>query len=134
VKITSREEYLRKNSIYPPYNLRSDLSEFKGEKLFFFSEPSMVLAGVTISKKDNKRKNCQQCYCSKNGTCDIEKEYKFIESFLNKEHLVLILDVRGVGGVKVKKITLLVLNYIVYHLCQPVAGGKCFFSMEPEKS
>lgn len=84
-------------------DLRSDLGEFKGEKLFFFSEPSMVLTGVIISKKDNKKKPATMLLFE-NGTCDIEKEYRFIESFLNKEHLVLILDVRGVGGVKVRKI------------------------------
>jgi len=38
------------------------------------------------------------------GTNDIEREKEVIEKLLEKDHLVFVLDVRGVGGVKTRKI------------------------------
>ena len=95
---------LRDNEIYPRIISTVNLGEYIGEKLFFFSEPGITLTGSVIYNKNGNRKRPAMIVLFENGTDSIEDERSIIESLIREDNLVFVLDVRGVGGVKVRKI------------------------------
>ncbi len=74
------------------------------EKIFFFSEPNIVVTGVMVHPKDNAQAAQTDLVLLENGTNDIPNERERLEKLLAQNHRLFVFDVRGVGGVEVRPV------------------------------
>ncbi len=76
----------------------------KVEKVFFFSEPDVVLTALVMYKDEPAVKRPAVIVLLDEGTNAVQKEKSLILDLISRDLRVVILDVRGVGGVQVRRI------------------------------
>ncbi|RLE72886.1 MAG: hypothetical protein DRJ45_01065 [Thermoprotei archaeon] len=97
-KLFNIDDY--RGKIYPRIIKDFKYGNYICEKIFFFSEPDIILTSIMIKSGENPT----ILFVFENGTEDILNRMDLIESFLEKGYNAFILDVRGIGGVKTRKI------------------------------
>jgi len=90
--------------IYPRTISTINIGDLKAEKIFFFSEPGITLTAIMIYDADVKEKAPPVLALFEDGTNEIESESTLIRSLAAEGNKLLVLDTRGIGGVKVRKL------------------------------
>lgn len=70
------------------------------EKIFFFSEPDVCVAGVMVHPRGSAPATRTDLLLLENGTASILAERARIEALLRRGHRVFVFDPRGVGAVE----------------------------------
>ena len=91
-----------KSTIYPRIISKIEWSEYTIEKIFFPSEPDIMLTALMFYKEESS--SPAMVFILESGTENISVEFDNIKSYLEKGYKVFVLDVRGVGAVKVRRI------------------------------
>jgi dienelactone hydrolase len=99
VEVLGIEMEKRAPPIYPRIIHESVVEGYPVEKVFFFSEPNVVVTGVIIHPRNAQPVEQTDLVLLENGTNDIPDERARWESLLRKNHRVFVFDVRGVGAV-----------------------------------
>ena len=94
----------REATIHPRLTAENVVDGYPTEKIFFFSEPNIVVTGVMVHPKDNAPAVQTDLVLLENGTNDIPNERERLEKLLAQNHRLFIFDVRGVGGVEVRPV------------------------------
>jgi len=94
----------RGEAIYPRIIAENVVDGYPTEKIFFFSEPNIVVTGVMVHPKDNTPAVQTDLVLLENGTNDIPNERERLEKLLAQNHRLFIFDVRGIGGVEVRPV------------------------------
>lgn len=91
--------FLRNDIIYPRSLDEETTRNFKLERLFFFTEPDIVVTAYFIKPLKVKKLTKPYILLLENGTNDAKKHISLIKSIILKGNSVLVFDPRGVGGV-----------------------------------
>jgi len=94
----------REATIYPRIIAENVVDGYPTEKIFFFSEPNIVVTGVMIHPKEGAPTVQTDLVLLENGTNDIPNERERLEKLLAQNHRLFVFDVRGVGGVEVRPV------------------------------
>jgi dienelactone hydrolase len=92
----------RAMQLYPRILWEGDWKGYRAEKLFFFSEPDVVVTGVTVYPHEDAVQTDIVLFA--NGTNEIAQRQSWLERRLAENHRLFIYDVRGVGGVQARSI------------------------------
>ncbi|HIE14223.1 TPA: hypothetical protein EYP70_03010 [Candidatus Bathyarchaeota archaeon] len=95
----------RKETIYPRIYSTIKFDGYAVEKIFFFSEPGITLTSMMFYKDDVGDEAPPVLALFEDGTNDIAEKSEFIKRILDKGKKILVLDVRGTGGVKVRRVS-----------------------------
>ncbi len=116
--------------IYPRVIRRRKLGDLEAEKIFFFSEPDIAVTAIMIYGENADDESPPIIVLFENGTNDIAAESSLIREFTAKGSKVLVLDVRGIGGVKTRVLnpygTEFELVYTAYLLGTSLVGMRTF--------
>ena len=90
--------------IYPRVISEERVEGMRAEKIFFFSEPDVVLTAIMFADPGLFGKTPATLLLLEEGTEDIPKEEALIKRLVSGGRRVLVLDVRGIGGVKMRQV------------------------------
>ena len=90
--------------IYPRVISEEIVEGMRAEKIFFFSEPDIVLTAIMFADPGLFGKTPATLLLLDEGTEDIPKEEALIKRLVSGGRRVLVLDVRGIGGVKMRRV------------------------------
>ncbi len=93
---------LRSHPIYPRVIWEGESEGYRCEKVFFFSEPDIVVAGVMMHPQGEAVQT--DIVLLEHGTADIPGHRERLESLLQANHRVFVFDVRGTGAVQVRPV------------------------------
>jgi hypothetical protein len=86
--------------IYPRIIHESVVEGYPVEKLFFFSEPDVCVAGVMVHPRGSAPAGRTDILLLENGTASIPVERPRLEALLRRGHRVFVFDPRGIGAVE----------------------------------
>jgi hypothetical protein len=90
--------------MYPRVISEESVEGMRAEKIFFFSEPDIVLTAIMFADPGLKSPAPATLLLLEEGTEDIPKEEALIKQLVSGGQRVLVLDVRGIGGVKARRV------------------------------
>jgi cephalosporin-C deacetylase-like acetyl esterase len=90
----------REAPIYPRIIQETVVDGYPVEKLFFFSEPGICVAGVMVHPRGAAPAERTEILLLENGTASIPEERSRIEGLLRRGRRVLVFDPRGIGAVE----------------------------------
>jgi hypothetical protein len=94
----------RARPIYPRIIADAVIDGYPVEKLFFFSEPDVVVTGVLSHPRTAAPATGTEVLLLERGTAAIPEERSRLEAILRQGRRVLVFDVRGTGGVESRPI------------------------------
>lgn len=116
--------------IYPRIIKRRKLDDLEIEKIFFFSEPEIAITAMMIYAEGVDDESPPIIVLFENGTNDIAVKSDLIRELVAKRSKALVLDVRGIGGVKTRALnpygTEFELVYTAYLLGTSLMGMRTF--------
>jgi dienelactone hydrolase len=102
VEVLGIDMSLRSESIYPRVIWDGEAEGFRAEKIFFFSEPDIVVTGVLIHP--NVQPVRTDILVFENGTSEIPERKEMLKGMLDEGRRLFVFDVRGVGAVQVRPV------------------------------
>ena len=90
----------RERTIYPRVISETEVDGYQVEKIWYFSEPDICVAGALVHPTKAGPDTQTDVLLLENGTNDGEAERSRIESLLRQGHRLFIFDPRGVGAVE----------------------------------
>lgn len=93
---------LRRQPIYPRIVWDGEAEGYPCEKIFFFSEPDMIVTGVMIHPHGPATQTDLLLF--ENGTNDIPNQKARLTQLLAAGHRLFVFDVRGVGAVQTRPV------------------------------
>ncbi len=90
--------------MYPRVISEERVEGMRAEKIFFFSEPDVVLTAIMLADPELKSPAPATLLLLEKGTEDIPEEEALIKRLVSEGRRVLVLDVRGIGGVKMRQV------------------------------
>jgi len=102
VEVLGIDLSLRNEPIHPRIIWDGETEGFKAEKIFFFSEPDIVVTGVMIHPNIHPVRT--DIVVFENGTSEIPHRKKMLEDMLQEGRRLFVFDVRGVGAVQVRPV------------------------------
>ena len=90
--------------MYPRVISEEIVEGMRAEKIFFFSEPDIVLTAIMFAAPGLKSPAAATLLLLEEGTEDTPKEEALIKRLVSGGRRVLVLDVRGIGGVKMRRV------------------------------
>jgi hypothetical protein len=90
----------RSAPIYPRVVHEGVVQGYPVEKVFFFSEPAVCVAGVMLHPRGSAAPVRTELLLLQNGTESLEQEQARVEALLRRNHRVFVFDPRGVGSVE----------------------------------
>jgi hypothetical protein len=97
-------EEARSRPIYPRIIAEAEVEGYRVEKLFFFSEPDVVVTGVIMHPVGETTVGGAEVLLLERGTAAIPDERSRIEALLGQGRPVFVFDPRGVGAVESRPI------------------------------
>jgi len=95
----------RSRQIYPRVIHDGNVNGYRVEKIFFFSEPDVCVAGVFIHPRSSEPATATDVLLLEGGTPEIPNTHAKILSKLEEGRNVFVFDVRGTGAVKTRPLT-----------------------------
>jgi dienelactone hydrolase len=92
----------RATPIFPRIIWEGEAWGYRAEKLFFFSEPDIVVTGVMLHPQGEAVQT--EILLFAKGSNEISQQQPRLEALLAQNHRLLVYDVRGVGGVQSRSI------------------------------
>lgn len=88
--------------LYPRFIDTSEREGYVLEKVFFKSEPDIVVTGITIRSRDSEldQRSLPQIVLLEKGTDGIDDRWEALTTLVDEHGLVFVFDPRGIGGVK----------------------------------
>lgn len=93
----------REAPIYPRIIWQGAMNGYASEKIFFFSEPEIVVTGVLMHPKAAAIQTDLVLFA--NGTNELVGQQERLQTLLAANHRVFVVDVRGVGAVQTRTVT-----------------------------
>ena len=90
--------------ILPRVISTQEIDGLLAEKIFFFSEPDVVLTAIGFAPSDLREAAPATLLLLENGTEGIADEEGLIRKLTSEGRRILVLDVRGIGGVKARSV------------------------------
>ncbi|MCE7983530.1 MAG: hypothetical protein DYG89_20345 [Caldilinea sp. CFX5] len=93
----------RNAPIYPRMIWQGEIDGYQAEKIFFFSEPEIVVTGILLHPRGSAVQT--DLVLLEHGTTDLAAQQARLYTLLAANHRVFVLDVRGVGAVETRRVT-----------------------------
>lgn len=106
-RVTDRLQLNRDSrKLHPRFIDTSERGGYVLEKVFFKSEPDIVVTGITIRSSDSEldQTSSPQIVLLENGTDDVDDRWQVLTELVDEHGLVFVFDPRGVGGVKPRRV------------------------------
>ncbi|MBI2194059.1 MAG: prolyl oligopeptidase family serine peptidase [Planctomycetes bacterium] len=104
VRILGIETEKRRSPIFARTTHESVVDGCPVEKIFFFSEPDIIVTGVMIHPRSAEPPSQTDLVLLPEGTQAIPAETARLEALLRRKHRVFVFDVRGVGAVEARPV------------------------------
>jgi hypothetical protein len=93
----------RRRTIYPRIIENVVVEGYRTEKIFFFTEPDVCCTAIYIHPRDESKVSGTEIVLFEEGTNAIPSEKPRLRQLLEAHRRVFVFDVRGVGGVKTRR-------------------------------
>jgi cephalosporin-C deacetylase-like acetyl esterase len=95
----------RERTIYPRIIKNEPVDGHRVEKIFFFSEPDVCVSAIYLHPSDETKATGTEILLLPEGTNATPAEMPRISQLLEQNKRVFVFDVRGIGGVKQRSVT-----------------------------
>ncbi|MBX3012327.1 MAG: acetylxylan esterase [Caldilineaceae bacterium] len=102
-RVLGMDLHQRTAPIYPRVIWQGEIHGYAAEKIFFLSEPEIVITGVLLHPKGTAVQT--DLVILAQGTAELAAQLPRLQALLAANHRVFVSDVRGVGAVQTRTVT-----------------------------